>query len=132
MVETLSEAALDYGRAFCVPESESGVPFTQLPTDQQTCVARVGETWANKVEQKMGGGLPAAIPVIRRTTLGGPQGQSVGTLTFADGAVTLCMTPQGQPGTGSCQVVGWGHDAFDAARQTLQALGVSVHGETSA
>jgi len=123
MAEPLSRAAEDFGRAFCVPETASAIPFDQLPPDQQQCVVRVGETWARKVEQRLGG--EPAVPAVRRATVTGPRGTAVGTLTFADGAVTLCLTPQS--GQRSCQVVGFGHDAYEAASQTLGAMGLAVH-----
>jgi len=124
MAEPLSRAAEDYGRAFCVPETGSAVPFDQLPPDQQQCVVRVGETWARKVEQRLGG--EPAVPAVQRAHITGPQGTAVGTLTFADGTVTLCLVPQS--GQRACRVVGFGHDAYEAAAATLASLGLDVHG----
>lgn len=129
MADTLSEAALDYGRAFCVPDTEAGVPFNQLPAEQQACVTRVGTTWATKVEQAMGAGTIStpvpAIPEVIRGTVSGPTGTELGTVTYADGTVTLCLTPQS--GTRQCTVVGSGHDAYEAAVETLKLMGLQTH-----
>jgi hypothetical protein len=51
----------------------------------------------------------------------------MGTLTYADGTVTLCWTQApGQTGGPRCQVVGTGFDAFRAAQTTLGIFGVST------
>jgi len=127
MADNLSEAALDYGRAFCVPVTEAGVPFDQLPPDQQACVRRVGETWAQKVEARMGAGVDSGLtpetPEVRATNVVGPTGQQVASLTFVDGAVTLCLGPADKR---VCNLVGYGRDAYDAAKQVLTQLGLQV------
>lgn len=125
MPENLSTAGMDYGRAFCVPDDKKTVPFDQLTPDEQACTIRVGDGWEQKTIARLGGvANPVAIPVVERFTLTGHQDNPIGTLTFADGAVTVCFTPQGTQGPNQCQVVGFGHEALDAARAVLQTMGV--------
>ena len=123
----LSEAAEDYGRAFCVPEASAGTPLAQLPPDIQTCVQRVGQTFQTDVDQKMGltGTAATDPPLIRRFQVMGPQGVTVGSLTFADGSVTFCR--QANPTARHCQLVGYGLDGLYAAHDVLEALGFQVH-----
>lgn len=124
--EHLSEAALDYGRAFCVPVTEAGLPLDQLPPDQQACVRQVGETWAQKVEARMGAGadLTPEPPAVQMATVAGPQGAQVASVSFVDGAVTLCTGPREHA---VCNLVGYGRDALDAAVAVLRQLGLQVN-----
>lgn len=125
MPQGLSEAGADYGRAFCVPADRGATPFDQLPPTEQQCVIAVGGKFQADVERKLGGGSRLdAPPVIQRVTVTGPTGAQTGTVTFADGAVTLCL--QKDPATKACDLVGFGLDGFYAAQDTLQALGFRV------
>lgn len=122
----LSEAGEDFGLAFCVPDSMSATPLEQLPPEMQTCVNRVGAKFQEDVDQKMGfnGGQVADTPLIQRFTVTGPQGSQVGTLTFADGAVTYCATPEAAKQ--ACGLVGYGLDGFHAAHDLLEHLGFQM------
>ena len=127
MPENLSTAGMDYGRAFCVPDDKKTVPFDQLTPEEQACTIRVGTEWEQKTIARLGGvANPVAVPVVERFTLTGHQGHPIGTLTFADGTVTVCYTPSADPQARQCQVVGFGHDALDAAKSVLQTLGVNA------
>lgn len=122
----LSEAAEDYGRAFCVSGTQTGMPLAQLPPDIQTCVQRVGQTFQTDVDQKMGltGAVATDPPLIQRFQVTGPQGATVGSLTFAEGSVTFCR--QASPAARHCQLVGYGLDGVHAAHDLLEALGFQV------
>lgn len=124
--EGLSMAGDDYGRAFCLPKDREQVPFGQLSPAEQQCVSGVGGKFQADVDRKlgMGQGTPNDPPLIQRVQATGPNGAQVATLTFADGAVTLCIHKDAAAKT--CDLVGYGMDGFFAAQDTLAALGFRV------
>jgi|GEM_PF-2418414 hypothetical protein len=122
----LSAAGEHFGRAFCTAASEAGVPFAQLPPDEQACITTVGRRWEADIDQKMGVGAPPPAPEVYRATLQGTNGP-VGTLTYADGTVTLCWNPPPSGTAGPrCQVLGSGFDAFRTAQTLLRQFGLQT------
>jgi hypothetical protein len=131
MPEELSLAGADYGRAFCLSPDRASLPFPELSAVEQQCVRTVGLRFQEDVERRLGlagpPGSTADPPVIQRLQVTGPTGQTVGHVTFADGAVTLCLrherpTATGQPAK-ACDLVGFGMDGFYAVQETLEHLG---------
>lgn len=125
MDKPMTEAADDYGRAFCLPEGQKNVPWDQLSPQQQACVTQVGNHWDEDVLRKMEGQPLVAVPEVHRAHIKGPNGTDVGTVTFADGVVTACWGG-GPDHPRSCRVVGYGRDAYDAAKKTLGMTGLQV------
>lgn len=121
----LSTAGEHWGRQFCTAAAEAGLPFAQLPPDQQACVTTVGRAWEADIDRKMGVGQPPPPPEVYRATLQGTAGP-LGTLTYADGVVTLCWDRPPGPEGRRCQVVGHGFDAFRTAQRTLGHFGVAA------
>ncbi len=118
----LSEAGLHFGEAFCVGAERQGLALSQLTPAEQACVQTVGMGFERRVAAAFGG-TPEAIIIPQR--LLGSGGQDLGTLTYADGDVTLCLRARAS-GAPSCQVVGHGADALAATQRMLDLLGVSV------
>lgn len=123
----VSEPALDYGRAMCLPEADQYKLWDQLTPDQQRCVGEVGGTFEHKVEEKMGFTNQTTDPPDRghseTTAVRGPTGQQVGTVDFDHGVVTVCWTappPNTAPG---CEFIGYGLDGYLSAQLLLDTLG---------
>lgn len=121
----LTPAGEHFGRAFCAPAGTSGTPLDQLPPDVQQCVTTVGRNWEADIDRRLGVMAPAP-PEVYRARLQSDTGSEVGTLTYADGVVTLCWDrPPADVTTGSrCQVLGNGFDAFRAAQSLLRQFGL--------
>ena len=129
MDKSLSEAAEDYGRAFCVPPNQKNAPWDQLTPNEQSCIIQVGNRWDEDVIRKLAGSDPiVAVPEVHRVHIKGPTGKDIGTVTFADGVVTACWGPEGTDGARSCRVLGYGKDAYEAAKHTLGMTGFQVTG----
>lgn len=124
-VPELSSAGQNYGAAMCLAPDRASVPFSQLTADEQTCVRAVGTRWEADVDRALGYGGAPAPPDLRRATLQGAAGR-LGTLTYADGVVTVCWDVPTDAGASRCQAVGSGLDAFQAVRATLGHFGVQA------
>ena len=108
----LTPAGRHFGEAFCPPGDE-------------TCIRTVGEGWERRVEEAFGAGA-GGPPVVVTQEVNGATGTRLGTLTYADGAVTLCLevTPGG--GGPRCRQVGQGVDGLIAVQQMLELLGMTT------
>jgi len=115
----LSEWARDYGAALCLPADRARLPWDQLTPAEQQCVTRVGEGAEHKLLSHFAGPLPT--PELYRYAVQGPTGQQLGTLTYADGTLSLCWTPPHAPQ--ACQVIGAGHDGLLSVIQLLGLQG---------
>jgi hypothetical protein len=114
----LSEAGIDYGRAFCLAPDRQAVPLDQLTPDERACVTRTGLGFEERVQQRLGlvpqdgVGYPVQVPAT---------GARIAQLGMdAQGVVTLCLPDQ------RCVVVGQGPAAAAAAEETLSLLGFQV------
>lgn len=117
MSTELSEAGIDYGKAFCLSPDRAALPLTQLTADEQACVRRVGTDFERRVQAKLGfvpgDGVGYGVS--------GPAGGRIATLGMdAKGNVTLCLPRQ------RCVLVGQGPAAAAAAEETLALMGLSV------
>jgi len=114
--QEVSTAALDYGRAFCLPPEREWLPLDQLSTDEAACVLRVGRSFEERVDQALGGAAPEAGYDVRTGS-----GRTVARLSMDNaGNVLLCIPER------ACAVVGQGVQAAVAAEQTLGLMGLSV------
>jgi len=118
MPEELSEAGIDYGRAFCLAPDRQAVPLDQLTPDERACVTRTGLGFEARVQQRLGMvpqdglGYPVQVPAT---------GARVAQLGMdPDGTVTLCLPDR------RCVVLGQGPAAAAAAEETLTLLGFQV------
>lgn len=124
----LGEAGLHFGQAFCVPPERRGLPLEQLTPEEQRCVQTVGMGWERRVEAALGlGGSP---PLVVHQELRGVTQRPIGSLTYADGVVTLCLTGPRQDTEAApaerCLVVGHGVDALVATQKILDLLGITA------
>lgn len=127
---SLSGPAIDYGRAMCLPETDKSHDWTTLTAAQQQCVGEVGSTFEQKVKEKMGvpgGGDPPAPTEHHETApIHGPTGQTLGTVDFDRGVVTVCWTAPPAGTQKGCDFVGYGFDAYVSAQMLLDALGFTT------
>jgi hypothetical protein len=114
----LSQAGLDYGRAFCLAPDRQALPLTALTPDEQACVTRTGMGFETRVQERLGltptdgVAYPVEVPAT---------GAALARLGMdAAGVVTLCLPDQ------RCVVVGQGPAAAAAAEETLTLLGLTV------
>ncbi len=108
----LTPAGRHFGEAFC-------------PAGDEQCIRQVGEGWERRVEEAFGAGAGGS-PVVVRQAVTGPTGVKLGTLTYADGTVTLCLEPASPGGLQQCRDVGQGVDGLIAVQQMLQLLGMAA------
>lgn len=124
---TLSGPAIDYGRAMCLPESDTDKDWAALTSAQQQCVGEVGGTFEHKVEEKMGydgtTDPPAPTDHHETTPIHGPTGQTVGQVEFDRGIVTVCWTAPPPTTAKGCDWVGYGMDAYISTQMLLDSLG---------
>lgn len=122
MAEEVSQAAQDYGRAFCVDPAREWLPLDQLTTDEAACVMRVGRSFEAKIDQSLGAIPPVAVATAFPVQTAG--GKRVASLSMApDGTVLVCTDT-------ACAPVGEGVAAAIAAEQVLGLMGLQVGGNS--
>lgn len=132
MNEPLTTAGLHYGEAFCVPRSKKGAPLSSLTPEEQDCVRRVGIGWENDIVAKLGGigheqpfGAPLNDPP-KTYRVQSEGGHEMGSLTMADGDVTLCL--HHHEGQHTCARIGHGSDSLETAKHMLSLIGMHTEG----
>ena len=100
------------------------LPFDQLNPSEQDCVRQVGLGAETRLEKHFGGVNSGTRGGAGRWSIQGPHGESIGTLTFADGTALFCPAPGARNPT--CGVLGYGADGLDAALGTLHMLGFTA------
>ena len=111
--EGIAPAALHYAEAVC-------------PTADADCIRRVAAGWERDVDQAFGA-FASQPPSIMRYDVLARSGAKAGTLTYADGTVTLCWDrPPASDAGPRCQVLGNGFDAFRTAQTLLRQFGVQT------
>lgn len=111
MPNDIAPGALHYAEAVC-------------PTGDAACIQRVAAGWERDVDQAFGV-LSNQTPQITRMDVLGRSGRKVGTLTYADGTVTLCYEAAGGA-PARCGVVGNGLDGFVVAQNMLGIQGLAA------
>lgn len=107
----LAPAAQHYAEAMC-------------PANDAACIDRVAAGWERDVDRSFGV-LSSQPPQVMRFDVHARNGQKAGTLTYADGTVTLCYEAGGGK-PAKCGVVGTGLDGFTTAANMLGVQGYGV------
>lgn len=114
-MDGLGPAGEHFGRAFCVSPERQGLPFDKLTPEEQECVRRVGLGWEQRVERAL------AVPEVRSSNYTVRRnGIPLGTLSFSEGNVVLCLLNR------PCKAIGQGEEALQGAHQALIEMGFEV------
>lgn len=116
-MEALGPAGEHFGRAFCVSPERQSLPLEHLTPEEQECIRRVGLGWERRVESALGA---SSSPTQHSNYTIRRNGMAVGTLSFSEGNVVLCLFER------PCKAIGEGPDALSGARHALQELGFEV------
>lgn len=125
MAEELSKYGEDYGAALCLPPNRAALPFDQLTPAEQQCVRQVGTAVENRVLERFGVNPPGQAMELYRYTIQGPKGTPLGTLNYADGALSVCWNAQSTTAP-TCDIIGHGHDALLTALRIYRDQGFTV------
>lgn len=113
----LSQAAIDYGKAFCLSPDRAGLDLAGLTDVERSCVERVAQGFESRVQERLGLAPVDGIgyPVVS------PAGAKIATLGMdPQGRVTLCL-----PGA-RCVELGSGPAVAAAAEEVLSLQGFSL------